>query len=799
MKKKTSSPSLIQIITLKWVTRYFILHADGKLVYYRDSNLGKEELLCTNVADCNIERVNAADVDGRADYVNNSFYITAPGGGKRKRNLLVTHGPEDFKRWIRQFRKMKAKMIGGVDRNVQEIEIAPKHSTTEIAGSMTIKEVTKEEKAEESAIPKEIELSAEEDITQDTGIFTENQDQKEANDDISPQSLEVAPKIKADDVSDMSAVPNDDGKIMEDAAIEIVPDAAKEIVTEKSLRFSLIDEVIPIEALELDTEENAQLGERGAVVGTTIALDALGSAVATKSIQEEEASKKTKKQVATSEGILFPPGRKADDAKESVTEKSLRFSLVDEVIPIEALELDIEENTSLDELGAVVGTTTALDALGSAVATKSIQESEASQETKKQVATSEGILFPYGFKDAKIFAYGSTLDELADTMDSERVLFGVLKTSLEEMMDDETYSNTPHRKKNERLVAFSIEHEGAKVKQSEVEKYKVKSHEVKDFCKAHSKLEELHPVVWKDGKKAKEDISYLLEALEYDGEEDELEEDEREEDGPDKLYLDYKKISISSSGKTAYKSALDTHDPADIPNGADILLCVRKNMGIPYNWVLFKPSNTELIVEDAGSGGVVELTSILQREYDDRVLFGLARVSFVGPTFGSRQIWWALEWTGENCFSVKMIRQLRDCGKSMSKMIGERSFTVTNLSAEDMTLEAVCERVKRSCDVTDFDLSVKSLKRAHIEEQKAIREYYEKMEAKTRARKEVEEERLREEERQRRLRLRREKQENMVMMQQERKERWSKMPLPELLEDLGKDSRPGWVLFKVEV
>ena len=119
MKKKTSSPSLIQIITLKWVTRYFILHADGKLVYYRDSNLGKEELLCTNVADCNIERVKTKDFDSRADYVNNSFYIAVPGGGKTNCTLFVTHGPADFKRWIRSFREMNAGIVEDADTRFQ--------------------------------------------------------------------------------------------------------------------------------------------------------------------------------------------------------------------------------------------------------------------------------------------------------------------------------------------------------------------------------------------------------------------------------------------------------------------------------------------------------------------------------------------------------------------------------------------------------------------------------------------------------------------------------------------------------
>jgi len=110
MMKKKSSPSLLQIITLKWVTRYFILYNDGKLVYFRDND-PKENLVCANVARCKIERVRkSADVSGMVDSVNNSFYITIPESkeGNQKRILVVTNGPDDFKRWVRSFKKTES-------------------------------------------------------------------------------------------------------------------------------------------------------------------------------------------------------------------------------------------------------------------------------------------------------------------------------------------------------------------------------------------------------------------------------------------------------------------------------------------------------------------------------------------------------------------------------------------------------------------------------------------------------------------------------------------------------------------
>jgi len=60
----------------------------------------------------------------------------------------------------------------------------------------------------------------------------------------------------------------------------------------------------------------------------------------------------------------------------------------------------------------------------------------------------------------------------------------------------------------------------------------------------------------------------------------------------------------------------------------------------------------------------------------------------------------------------------------MAKLIGDRSFVLSNMAASEMTPEMVVERVKRSCDVKDFDVTVVTMKSGHDEEQKAIAGYW---------------------------------------------------------------------------
>mmetsp|Transcript_34221 Transcript_34221/g.65174 ORF Transcript_34221/g.65174 Transcript_34221/m.65174 type:complete len:546 (+) Transcript_34221:3-1640(+) len=147
MKKKQaalSSRSLLRrTVGAQWITRYFILYKDGKLVYHRerpttalkvgdisltatDEGAKPDGIICGNVAECRIHRVrDASDLAGEMDKdamrVANSFYVVVPRTGSS--TLLVTRGPAEHKEWFMSFRKMKASVpqstrlldVGGAD------------------------------------------------------------------------------------------------------------------------------------------------------------------------------------------------------------------------------------------------------------------------------------------------------------------------------------------------------------------------------------------------------------------------------------------------------------------------------------------------------------------------------------------------------------------------------------------------------------------------------------------------------------------------------------------------------------
>ena len=399
-------------------------------------------------------------------------------------------------------------------------------------------------------------------------------------------------------------------------------------------------------------------------------------------------------------------------------------------------------------------------------------------------------------KGAKIFAHGDTLDELAKALTTKLVLYGIVVTSLEDTMDDETFANSLPQQSSSKFKAFSLEFMGDEADGLRAEKFEQHLSEIISFCKLQSSMNDLHPIRCGNGEKARDEIVSVLQVIEAGSEDEGEQEVDSSSSGVKNFEYD------SSSGLTAYKYALKTQDSTDIPNGPQVLECVRQQMGVPYNWVLFQPSQTELIVEDAGSGGVIEMTEVLHESYNDRVLFGLARVSFMGnqENVRRRQIWFALEWKGEYCTSVKMIRQCRDSATKMNEFIGERSFTMTNVLAADMTPDSVCAWAKKSCVVNDFTLSVDSMNSAHLEEQKVIKEYYEKLAMKEAAIKSAKEVRRKEQIRNQRLLSRREARENTESRRRERKERWSKLSVPEILKELGNiESLPGWVLLEMDV
>eukprot|EP00569_Conticribra_weissflogii_P001068 CAMPEP_0171355964 /NCGR_PEP_ID=MMETSP0878-20121228/45486_1 /TAXON_ID=67004 /ORGANISM="Thalassiosira weissflogii, Strain CCMP1336" /LENGTH=838 /DNA_ID=CAMNT_0011861971 /DNA_START=95 /DNA_END=2608 /DNA_ORIENTATION=- len=814
MMKKKSSPSLLQIITLKWVTRYFILYNDGKLVYFRDND-PKENLVCANVARCKIERVRkSADVSGMVDSVNNSFYITIPESkeGNQKRILVVTNGPDDFKRWVRSFKKLKAKIIGGVDDSVGQRKVTPTEATAADSVMEKVKHAvvgSENEGATSSSLDKNMENHE-----YNTTLILER-----ASDLDTIQASDAKAAVRGAAVAAMAAVAGDSFKEDDTTGHDSPPDCShNEEFTqggeignseesdgiseensdgERFQKNSILSDKQTLGAVAAHNEQGmASYDNKGAelsVVEGNMDNNPVEIGDAT-GMNDSESAFKEIISSATLEGILKAPSSGGDGTDDG---KTIRFSDTDDVIPINISKTQpsvgdfMQDMSPLKEVAIVAeGTTFAAAAVGTAMAAAS---SSTSQDHEKAMDLDAGVLFPCGCKGAKIFAFGDSFDQMAASLNADKVLFGLFTTSQEAMMEDETFATAPSSKRSDSIVPFAIEFVGSKVKNFVAENYGRHLRDISEFCRAHSKFETLQLIACKNSQMVKECISQILDEL-FEVQEDEVEAEVIDET-PEPMHdmnVSYKKISLSSSGITAYKNAIENQESTEVPTGAEILACVRKNMGVPYNWVLFQPSQTELIVENAGSGGVVELTRVLQSEYNDQILFGLARVSFIGKTFGSRQIWWALEWTGEHCTSVKMFGQLRDCGNAMHEMIGERSFTVTNLAASDMTLDAICERVKRSCDVTDFDLSVESLINAHVEEQKTIEAYFDKQLEKIRLRRMAEEARKRNEERLQRLRQRNAAREKMQPLLEKRKQCWSEMSLPDILADLGKSTMPGW-------
>lgn len=255
----------------------------------------------------------------------------------------------------------------------------------------------------------------------------------------------------------------------------------------------------------------------------------------------------------------------------------------------------------------------------------------------------------------------------------------------------------------------------------------------------------------------------------------------------------------SDKDKTAYKRSVEELGADNVPTGDEILSQMREAMGFPYNWVLFEPSRKQLIVKDAGSGGVTEITKLLEGgSYSDCVLFGLMRVSFSGD-FGRRQFWIGIEWKGENCSSVKAMRQMRECLDPMSKMIGDRSFTLSNVAASEMTPDMFVERVTRSMNVKDFKVTVATMRTAHVEEQKAIKEYWAKLKEEKKAKERQanatvlaqEEAKKNTEKEKKRL-----QQVKVDMKRKSRQKKWSKMGAVDILGDIGNDGLAGWVLLE---
>ena len=104
------------LLSSRWVTRYFVLLDDGRLVYYRERPAYLEKdggtLLCGNAGGCKVERVKPDDLrdDHNPGRAADSFFMTLPDDDDW--SLFVANGPEDYACWIKGFRNVKKSDLG---------------------------------------------------------------------------------------------------------------------------------------------------------------------------------------------------------------------------------------------------------------------------------------------------------------------------------------------------------------------------------------------------------------------------------------------------------------------------------------------------------------------------------------------------------------------------------------------------------------------------------------------------------------------------------------------------------------
>mmetsp|Transcript_24260 Transcript_24260/g.41404 ORF Transcript_24260/g.41404 Transcript_24260/m.41404 type:complete len:726 (+) Transcript_24260:196-2373(+) len=502
------------------------------------------------------------------------------------------------------------------------------------------------------------------------------------------------------------------------------------------------------------------------------------------------------------------------DRDDVISDRSVTFSdCGDEIIldTVSCEEIIVNGVSWKDELSE------SHDAEGNANSVKEVDETAAAMETaevrethkeaeekvaatKPSAAEAKEQELKKAAEKIKVFAYGGLYDEMTEALDrdKDKVLLGIITTSVEELLDDEAYMRTESKTYHSELTPISIQYSGPDAHYNEVDYYKNHSHEIESFCERLFNVDRLNPIVYSDKIETRNRMLTLM---------GEAHQDEVHPEGTSDSLMStvsqksarFRTMRVADTGGlTAYKHALNVQGADAVPDGLSLLRIVREPLGTPYNWVLFKPSKEELIIEDGGSGGVMELANVLHRDYNDQVLFGLARVSFAND-FGLSQFWCALEWKGENASGVKALKSYTESLAPMADRIGDRSFTLSNSSAMDLSPQIVVDFVKKSCNK---NMTVQALEHAHEMEQKAIEEYWDKLEAKEKAKRDAlnaEKLKREEDERKARLKIRASKLADAKDIRETRNKKWSKMNAPELLEDLGKRDLSGWVLLQVDL
>jgi len=746
MKKKTKAG----LLGSKWVMRYFILYQDGKLVYYHEkpeagaavNSKKKSEVLCNNIGECALDVVKASDLAGRVDSVANSFYITGKGRGKGavQRTLLVTNGPKDFKQWMLAFHNMKVEMLHGVGSGVNENK---KNSP----------------KKDEEIVPLQISFN----------------------------SGEVKAPHSSADATQQSSV-------RFAADVDITKESKEDQDDAKSVTFSDYDDEIILEAVSGD-DKSVTFSDRDDVIsGTSVTFSDHHHEIILDPVTGDDRS------------VTF------SDRDDVISDRSVTFSdCGDEIIldTVSCEEIIVNGVSWKDELSesrdAEGNASSVKDETAAAMEAAEVRETHKEAEkkvaaTKPSAAEAKEQELKNAAEKIKVFAYGGLYDEMTEALDrdKDKVLLGIITTSVEELLDDEAYMRTESKTYHSELTPISIQYSGPDAHYNEVDYYKNHSHEIESLCERLFNVDRLNPIVYSDKIETRNRMLTLLGEAHQDEVYPEVTPASPSSTVSQKAARFRTMRVADTGGLTAYKHALNVQGADAVPDGPSLLRIVREPLGTPYNWVLFKPSKEELIIEDGGSGGVMELANVLHRDYNDQVLFGLARVSFAND-FGLSQFWCALEWKGENASGVKALKSYTESLAPMADRIGDRSFTLSNSSAMDLSPQIVVDFVKKSCNK---NMTVQALEHAHEMEQKAIEEYWDKLEAKEKAKRDAlnaEKLKREEEERKARLKIRASKLADAKDIRETRNKKWSKMNAPELLEDLGKRDLSGWVLLQVDL
>jgi len=196
----------------------------------------------------------------------------------------------------------------------------------------------------------------------------------------------------------------------------------------------------------------------------------------------------------------------------------------------------------------------------------------------------------------------------------------------------------------------------------------------------------------------------------------------------EKAKLEYEKKMAKKKKEIEVAKLNKPIKPKKKPNRvAEILSILREDMGW-VNWVLFKPTRKKLVLfkpNSYGDGSIYRMRLLLQKEAQDKVLYGLIRMAF-GIQPYRRTHYVMFHWVGEKT-KIMQRGKWNSMVDPMGAMLCPYNITVQITRLEDVTVEDIILRVKKNVVVdgmedegTDIEeVLMKQFKEALEEEQKA--------------------------------------------------------------------------------